>query len=137
MFRHIALLCGIAAAFALPANPPVPTTWIGKTFVGGPRCTARGPALAFSPPGFESEQEKLGRLDIPVAQAYFRDLPTCQACEVCPNYRREILFEVRTADADRAAKAGYNKIAAPENAELLEFRRSRIYRPPPDVPESD
>ncbi|HNA78007.1 MAG TPA: hypothetical protein PKW28_13560 [Turneriella sp.] len=131
------LLLATVGAFALPNKAPVATSWISKNFVGGPRCVARGPASAFSPPGFESEQEKLGRQGIPVAQAYYRDLPTCQACEVCPNYRREILFEVRSADTDLAAKAGYNKVAAPESTELLEFQRSKIYRPPPDVPEND
>lgn len=70
-------------------------------------------------------------------QAFYRDLPTCQACGACPTYRREILFEVRTSDADRGAAAGYNRVAPPESAELLEYQRSRVYRVPPDVPESD
>ncbi len=130
------LLCG-AYAYALPGRGPVATTWIGKTFIGGPQCVAVGPSSAFTPPGFEQEQEYLGKLGIRVTQAFYRDMPTCQACEICPNYRREILFEVHAADADRAAKAGYNTVAPPENAELLEFQRSRVYRPPPDVPETD
>ena len=139
MVRWFSIACCVllAGTPSLPAKAPVPTTWVSKTFVGGPRCAERGPASAFTAPGFEAEQEKLGALGIPVIQAYYRDLPTCQACGVCPTYRREILFEVRTTDRDRSAAAGYNNVAAPGSAELLEYQRSRVYRPPPDVPESD
>jgi hypothetical protein len=139
MSRSIGLCYGVALAvagsFALQAKTAIPTTWVNKTFVGGPRCIARGPASAFTAPGFESEQEKLGQLGVPVIQAYYRDLPTCQACEVCPNYRREILFEIRTSDAEVSKKAGYNRVAPPDNQELLEYQRGKIYRPPPDVPQ--
>jgi hypothetical protein len=133
----IACCLFISGAATLPAKVPVPTSWVSKTFIGGPRCTQRGPASAFTAPGFESEQEKLGALGIAVMRTYYRDLPTCQACEICPNYRREILFEIPSADTGRAAQAGYNRVAAPDNTELLEFERSNIYRPPPDVPESE
>ncbi|MFZ5629025.1 MAG: hypothetical protein ACOY5B_07835 [Spirochaetota bacterium] len=141
MLRRAALLCLVPFAFtgiiAAPAKTTVPTTWISKSFVGGPRCVARGPASAFTAPGFEDEQDRLGMLGIRVVQAFYRDLPTCQACQVCPYYRRDILFEIRAADADQSAKAGYNRVAAPDHTELLEFQRGKIYRPPPDVPESD
>lgn len=141
MYRPTVLSFCVALIFAgniaPQAKTPIPTAWVSKTFVGGPRCVARGPASAFTAPGFESEQEKLGRLGVPVVHAYYRDQPTCQACDVCPNYRREILFEIRTTDTDLSNKAGYNKVAPPDNTELQEFQRGKIYRPPPDVPESD
>jgi hypothetical protein len=141
MFRKNALACGLLAtavgAFAITRKTPVATVWVSKTFVGGPRCVASGPASAFTPPGFEHEQEKLAKLGVKIHQSYYRDLPTCQACQICPNYRREILFEVEAVNAALSTKAGYNKTDAPENAELLEFQRSSIYRPPPDVPETD
>jgi hypothetical protein len=125
----------IAKSFALKAETQVATTWVSKTFVGGPRCITRGPESAFTAPGFEGEQQKLGQLGVKVIQAYYRDLPTCQACELCPNYRREILFEIRASDAELSQKAGYNRVAPPDNQELLEYQRGKIYRPPPDVPQ--
>lgn len=119
---------------AVARTRPEPTRWVAKTFIGGPQCVARGPASSFTAPGFEAEQEKLGAIGVKVQRAYYRDLPTCQACDVCPRYRREIYFEIRAIDAQRSSRAGYNGTAAPDAAELLEYERGKVYHLPRDLP---
>lgn len=70
-------------------------------------------------------------------RAYFRDLPHCQACRVCPTYRRQLFFEIAASETDRVRQIGYNETETPTNDELIEFERSKVFHAPPDLPPED
>lgn len=132
--------CG-AADFAAPAAAAKPPekilVWITHTFIGGPKCISTGPVRNFEPPGFAAEKEKLRRAGIFPAREYFRDLATCEACQKCANYHREILFEIPQEQLEAANKAGYNKTTAPTAAELNEYEAGKRFRAKPDIGSHD
>lgn len=129
----IALVCTSATI----ADTLSSTRWISKTFIGAPLCSTQGGEAAFVPPGFEREKYRLQQLGITVQREFYRDYATCQACKICPSYRREIFFEVLAIDVSKSAEAGYSIATPPESAELLQYDRSKIYYPPPDIPNGD
>jgi hypothetical protein len=134
------LLAGLLAAGATPAEKtPEPTVWVFHAFIGGPKCVASGPVIHYTAPGFEAEKAKFKKPQIRILREYYRDRATCQACHSCPNYHREIFFEIRAADLPLSEKIGYRKTSAPLDAEeLKEYEDSKRYKPKPDVPpESD
>ncbi|MCS6972278.1 MAG: hypothetical protein N2Z22_03095 [Turneriella sp.] len=123
------------AAAIFVANPP-PTVWVKKIFTGGPQCQSYGSPQFFTPPGFLEEKERLTKLMVKILRNFYRDHPVCQACG-CPRYHREILFEILADGVDKARQLGYDITTAPEDQELLDFARSKLYQPPPDVPNED
>lgn len=118
MIRSI--LLPVPLLFALHAAKPEPMIWVAHEFMGGPKCVASGPISHYNAPGFEGEKNKLKSLKVRVSREFFRDKATCEACYSCPNYHREILFEIRAADLPRAEKIGYGKAPAPPSADELE-----------------
>lgn len=116
----------------------VETVWVHKSYVGGPLCAKGGPEINFVAPGIEATAEPLRAINIRIARSYFRNLPTCQACGKCPTYKREILFEIEADKITAAEKAGFLRLPnAPAADELAEFERSKVYRPPSDLPAED
>jgi hypothetical protein len=111
------------------------TVWVSHRFVGGPKCATSGPVIHFTPPGFEAEKIKFKQANLFTYREYFRDNVTCQACRICPNYSRNLLFEILEKDVPRAEKLKY-RLADPQPSasEINEFQRSKTYRPPPDIP---
>lgn len=99
--------------FALHAAKPEATLWVAHEFMGGPKCVTSGPVSHYNAPGFEAEKAKLKLARVRVFREFFRDKATCEACRTCPNYHREILFEIRAADGAAAEKAGYRKALNP------------------------
>lgn len=134
MRAFFCLFLAFATLGIVASDTPKSTRWISKTFIGGSRCAAQGSEAAFVPPGFAPEVQRLQKLGITVLRAYFRDHAVCEACH-CPRYRRELLFEIPAVDVPRHNDAGYNVVTPPESAELLEYERSKVYRPPSDTPE--
>lgn len=130
-----------AAAFAAPVAAPKPPekilVWVTHTFMGGPRCVNKGPVQHFEPPGFAAEKEKLRRAGVFPAREYFRDHATCEACQKCANYHREILFEILQEQLEAANKTGYNKIPPPTAAELNEYEAGKRFRAKPDIGSHD
>jgi len=118
------------------ATTPAPESflWVARDFMGGPKCATSGPVHHFEAPGFEGEKSRLKATKVPVVRAYFRDYATCEACQVCPRYKRAIFFEIREADLPQAEKAGYKKAIPPSPEELTEFEDAKRYRPAPDRP---
>lgn len=89
----------------------------------------------YTAPGFEAEKAKFTKPKIRIVREYYRDLATCQACHTCPNYHREIFFEIRLADLAQAQKIGYTKASpAPEADELREYEENKKFKPKPDAP---
>lgn len=123
------LLTAISAA-----EPPEPTIWVAREFIGGPKCAVSGPVIHYTPPGFETEKAKLRKAAVKITREYFRDKATCQACHTCPNYHREIFFEIRAADLPLSEKAGYRKSPAPDTEDLREYEDAKRYKAKPDIP---
>ncbi len=134
MRRLLLGLAFTAAIAAEAAKAPEATLWVSHEFIGGPKCVSSGPVFHYTPPGFEAEKAKFKKPFIRVLREYFRDKATCQACHTCPNYHREILFEIRAADLPLSEKIGYQKTAAPDADELKEYEEGKRYKPKPDVP---
>ena len=130
----VAALCGgiTAAPQTHPKAPEKIRIWVGHTFIGGPKCVHAGPVHNFEPPGFAAEKEKLRRVGVLPEREYFRDLATCEACQRCANYRREILFEILHEQLETANKQGYHKVTSPTNAELNEYEEGKRFRAKPD-----
>lgn len=122
-------LCALNAA-----EPPEATLWVAREFIGGPKCAVSGPVIHYTPPGFETEKAKLKKASVKIVREYYRDKATCQACHTCPNYDREIFFEIRAADLPLSEKTGYRKAPAPEAEDLKEYEDAKKYKPKPDVP---
>lgn len=120
------------------AEKPEVTIWVTRAFIGGPKCASSGPVSHYTAPGFESERARFIKLKIRLLREYFRDLATCQACHTCPNYHREIFFEIHEKDLSESEKLGYRRAApAPDAEELREFEENKRYRPKPDRPPED
>lgn len=129
---HRPLLLFLFCALPLLA---VETVWVQKNFVGGPLCAKRGPEINFVAPGIEAASGPLRAGNIRILRSYFRNLPTCQACGKCATYHREILFEIEADKIAAAEKAGFVKLpVSPTAEELAAFERSKVYRPPSDLP---
>jgi len=129
------LLC-----FVLLSGPLVAadTVWVSRQFTGGPLCSKAGPEANFIAPGFESTAVSLTRKQIKIYRRYFSDEVPCQVCGKCPNYRREIYFEIETSMLSVAASAGFTKpAAAPSEDDVLKFERMKLYHAPPDLPPED
>jgi len=114
------------------------TIWVHHNYVGGPLCAKRGAEVNFVAPGTEAAAEPFIDRKIRIYRSFFKNHPTCQACGKCPTYHREIYFEIESASLAEAVKAGFAAAPAPPSeSELVEFERSKIYRPPPDSPPAD
>jgi len=125
----------ISYALSAAALAAIETVWVSRQFTGGPLCATAGPEINFIAPGFEATSSMLTQHEIKIYRSYFRDHATCQACGKCPAYHREIFFEIETSKTIAADKAGFRKpLAAPAESELAEFERSKVYRPPADLP---
>lgn len=108
-------------AYAAPTTgkePPPVTIWVSHTFIGGPKCVPSGPVSHYQPPGFMDERSRLKSAGVIPVREFHRDLATCEACHKCPNYKREILFEILKEKSAAAAKAGYEKTEPPSTDEL-------------------
>lgn len=128
----------LAALSFFAASSPAKTVWVSHKFIGGPKCVASGPVSHFEAPGFESERAKLKRASVPTQREFFRDEATCEACHKCPNYAREIFFEIDEKYLPQADKAGYRRSqTAPSVEELSEYENSKRYRPKSDRPDED
>ncbi len=111
------------------------TFWVARIYTGGPLCETRGPVKNFVPPGFESESETLKIRNVRIYRSYFSDHPTCQACRVCPTYRREIFFEIGIQDSEAAGLAGFKAAErTPGEEELMRFEKQKKYQGIPDLP---
>lgn len=120
------------------SEKPEPTAWVMRPFIGGPKCVASGPVNHYTAPGFETEKARFLKPKVRVLREFFRDLATCQACHTCPNYHREIYFEIREADLPESEKLGYRRATpAPDADELREYEENKRYRPRPDRPPED
>lgn len=111
------------------------TFWVARQYTGGPLCATRGPVKNFVAPGFESESESLNQRNIRIYRSYFADYPTCQACNICPTYHREIFFEIAVQNRAAAGLAGFSEAKIPPTEdELKTFEKSKRFQGIPDLP---